>query len=165
MDITLRILHIIFGVYFAGIYIFATLILLPRLSVLGPAIERPVLRAVLSPTALGNITSGLITLGTGVIIAVRLHGGSLDTYIGTGWRLAMLVALTAFVVAKVLKFVLLFPLGQSMERLNRSIEGRDHNANEARQLDQYIARFRTVGCVNLMLILLALAAMPVARFI
>ena len=165
MDIALRILHIVSGVYVAGMYIFTTLILLPRLHALGPTIERPVLRSVLGVASPVNAVSAIILLGTGVAMALRLRGGSLDMYFGTGWGLIMVIAAICAAVAIVLGFAFLMPLGLRMDKLYRTIEGRKPTSDEAHQLEQFIARFRAVERVNFALIMVALVAMPITRFV
>ena len=164
MDITLRILHIIFGVYVGGMYIFNTLILLPRLHALGSNIERPVLRSVLSVVSPVGAISVLILLGTGIAMAFRMRG-SLEGIFATGWGWAILIGFIAVVIATVLGFALLMPMGLRMDKIYRNIGGREPNTDEALQLDEIIARLRTIERVNFVLIMIALVSMPVARFV
>ncbi len=165
MDIALRIIHIVFSVFWAGTVIFATLILIPQLRALGPAIERPTMKALLRITSPTMMVSSLIVLGTGIAIALRMHGGSLDTFLTTGWGLAMFTGFIAVVIAVIIGFGVMAPAGFRMEKLGRSIEGRDPTPDEAQQLDRLNARVRIGDRINFVLILIALVAMPVSRFV
>jgi hypothetical protein len=165
MDIALRILHIVAGVYMAGTYIFFTLIMLPQLHAMGTAIEHPVIRKILRPAAPASISSGFIILGTGIAMGLRLRGGNIDTILATGWGWAMLIALIALVAGMALGFTFLSPLGMRLERIYRGMEGREPTAKETQEVSQLIARMRSVERVNFVLILIALVAMPVSRFV
>ena len=165
MDPLLRILHIVFGVFWVGASVFVLFFLEPRLRTLGSAIESRVMRALVTYVSPAFGLSGIIILGTGVAMALRLRGGSLDTYLTTGWGFAMLVGFVATVAALVVGFGLSFPHGLRLMRLERSMEGRDPSADEARQLEEIFARIRMVERINIVLILIALVAMPIARFV
>jgi len=76
----LRIPHIVFGVLLVGSILFLTLFLEPRLRPLGPAIQNPVMGAlmpILTPVQLGSY---IITLVTGIIITLIMRGNTLSTY-------------------------------------------------------------------------------------
>ena len=164
MDSALRILHIVFGVYWAGATFFDVFILEPRLRALGPAHLSRVYRVLLpimSPTLGGSC---FIILGTGIAMALRLRGGSIDTYLTTGWGLAMLVAFVA-VVAAIIWAGIHLPVGSHLKRLENTMKGCEPNADEARQLEEVMNRARTLERVQSVLILIALVAMPVSRFV
>ena len=165
MDIALRIVHIIFGVFWAGTVIFATFILLPQLKSLGPAIERPAMKALLRVTSPTMMVSSIIVLGTGIAMALRMSGGSIDTFLTTGWGVAMFISFIAIVVALINGFVVLAPSGFRMEKLGRSIEGRQPTAEENKQMERLNRRITTADRFNFVLILIALVAMPVSRFV
>ena len=83
--VVLRLLHIVFGVFWAGSAVFFAFVLEPRLRALGPAIQRPVmgsLSRVMGP-ALGG--SGAITIAAGITLALRLRWNTLDRWFDTGW--------------------------------------------------------------------------------
>ncbi len=161
----LRISHIFFGVFWAGTYLFVTLILLPRLRALGPAFERPVARALLSVTTPVMIVSSLTVVGTGAAMVLRVWGWHMDAILATDWGKAMLAALVAAVGAIVVGFVFIAPSGIRMDKLSRSIEGRDPTPQEDRELGRLFSRVVAVDRINFVLILIALVAMPVSRFV
>ena len=78
--VVLRLLHIVFGVFWVGSAVFLAAVLEPRLRALGPAIQRPVMRD------LGNVMgpiigiSGFITISAGIALALRLRWDTLDRW-------------------------------------------------------------------------------------
>ena len=50
-----RILHIVFGMVWAGGAVYMTFVLVPKLEGLGPAIQRPVMAAI------SNVTAAVLT--------------------------------------------------------------------------------------------------------
>ncbi|MEW6142102.1 MAG: hypothetical protein AB1597_02955 [Chloroflexota bacterium] len=165
MDAALRILHIIFGVYVGGMYIFATLILLPKLHSLGSKVERSVIRSVLSVASPVNAVSLIIVIGTGVAMTFRLQGGDISKLLTTGWGVTIFIGAIAAVVATLIGFVLLMPKGLRMDKIYRSIGEGEPNAEQANELDDMIARFRKIERVNFVLMMIALISMPVSRFV
>lgn len=161
----LRISHIFFGVFWAGTYLFTTIILVPRIRKLGPSVERPVYREVLSIATPIMVVSSLTVIGTGVAMALRAWGWHLDDILATGWGKAMLVALIAAVLAVVGGFVFIAPSGLRMDKLNRSIKGREPTPEEDKELERLSARVIAMDRINFVFVLIALIAMPVARFV
>jgi hypothetical protein len=161
---TMRILHIIFGVYIGGVYIFLTLLLLPRLHGLGFKIERSVLKSlsVVSPV---NGISLLIIIGTGVVMTFQLQGGDINRLLTSGWGVTIFIGALAAVVATLIGFILLMPKGLRMDKINRSIGEGEPNAEQASELEEIFTRIRKVERVNFILIMIALISMPVARFV
>lgn len=161
----LRISHIFFGVFWAGTYLFATLILIPRLRALGPAIERPVFREVLKVATPIMVVSSFIVLGTGIAMALRVWGWHLDDMLATGWGKAMLVALIATVAAIAGGLAFLMPSGLRMDKINRAIQGREPTPEEDHELDRLSTRIVKMDRIIFLLVLTALIAMPVSRFV
>lgn len=165
MYATLRILHIIFGVYVGGMYIFVTLLLLPRLHGLGSTIERSVIRSVLSVASPVNAVSLIIVIGTGVAMTFQLQGGDISKLLTTGWGVTIFIGSLAAVVATLIGFILLMPKGLRMDKIYRSIGEGEPNAEQVSELDDIITMFRKIERVNFVLIMIALISMPVARFV
>ena len=69
--IILRILHIIFGVFWAGSSIFVATILEPRLRALGPAIHGPVIKAIMPIMSRVMLVSATITIAVGTMAVAR----------------------------------------------------------------------------------------------
>ncbi len=161
----LRISHIFFGVFWGGTYLFATLILIPRLRALGPSIERPVLKEVMKVATPIMVVSSLVVLGTGVAMAHRVWGWHLDDILATGWGKAMLVALIATVAAIAFGFSFLMPSGLRMEKINRATQGREPTPEEDHELERLSTRVIRMDRINFFLIMAALIIMPIARWV
>ena len=164
MDIALRILHIVFGVLWAGSAFYSSLILMPKLRALKPDIERPAMRAVSRLTGLIMMAGFIIVVGSGIGLALRMQG-SLDIYFSTGWGLAMLISLIAMIISSVVGFGFIVPLAFGEERLLRGIEGRDPTPDEDQKLERLSARHAALARINFVLILIAVIAMPISRFV
>ena len=161
----LRIVHVAFGIYIAGSYLFLVLILEPRLKRLGPAIQSPVMRALMPILTPVNAISFIIILGTGMAITLIMRSGALNTLFVTAWGWAMIIGLAATVAVCVVGFGFLMTTGFRMDKLGRSIEGRAPTPYEGKILHQLSARIETLSRVNLVLIVIALASMIASRYI
>jgi len=111
------------------------------------------------------VVSSLIVLGTGVAMVFRMWGWHLDDILATGWGRAMLVALIATVAAIAGGFAFLMPSGLRMDKVNRATQGREPTQEEDQELERLITRIVRVDRLNFLLVLAALIAMPVARFV
>ena len=161
----LRIVHIFFGVYIAGSYLFMVPILEPRLKRLGPAIQSPVMRALMPILTPINAISFIVIIGTGVAMTLIMRSGALNTLFVTTWGWAMIIGLVATLAAAVVGFDFLMTTGFRMDKLGRSIEGRAPTPDEGKILHQLSSRIETLSRVNLVLIMIALATMLLSRYV
>ena len=165
MDISLRILHIVFGTFWVGASILTLFFLEPRLRALGSVFENRVMRALLPVVSPAFGLSSIIVLGTGIAMTIRLRGSDLSTILATGWGWAMLVGFIATVAAIVVGFGFSAPKGMRLIKMERSMKGRDPNTAEAHEIETILASVQIVERINIVLILIALVAMPAARFV
>lgn len=161
----LRIVHIVFGIYVAGSYLFLVPILEPRLKRLGPAIQSPVMRALMPILTPINALSFIIIIGTGLAMTLIMRSGALNTLFVTTWGWAMIIGLVATLAVCVVGFGFLMTTGFRMDKLGRSIEGRAPTPDEGKQLHQLSARIEILSRVNLVLIVIALATMIASRYL
>ena len=161
----LRIVHIVFGIYIAGSYFFLVPILEPRLKRLGPAIQSPVMRALMPILTPINAISFIIIIGTGLAMTLIMRSGALNTLFVTTWGWAMIIGLVATLAVCVVGFGFLMTTGFRMDKLGRSIEGRAPTPDEGKQLHQFSARIEILSRVNLVLIVIALATMIASRYL
>ena len=105
--VILRILHIVSGVFWAGSAIFLATILEPRLRALGPAVQGPLMRALIPVMVPAMLFSATITIAAGITLALRLRWDDLDSFLNTGWGWAILIG---FVAAHLLLRKLLPPI-------------------------------------------------------
>ncbi len=163
MDIALRFLHIVIGVFWGGTVIFSSFILLPRLRGLAPNIERSVLNSLEKITPV-FIVSGVITIGTGIAMALRMQG-DIAAYFTTGWGLVMFIAFIAMVITLIDAFVFMAPAESRLAKMSRGIEEREPTAEEAQQLEQLSRRIATYDRIHAVRVLIALIVMPISRFV
>ena len=159
----LRILHILFGVYWVGSDVFLTFILLPRLKTLGPAIERPVMKSLLRVLPPVTMVSSIITVVAGVLLIGTMKGWSV--LFATGWGWAIFIGLVLTGLAVIVGFGALPPLTMRYEKLYRTIEGRDPTPDESRQLDSLTRRLTVLARINSVLLLIVVVTMVIARFV
>jgi hypothetical protein len=163
--VTLRILHIVFGVLLAGNIFFLALFLEPKLKRLGPGIQNPVMGAItpiLTPVQLGSYS---IVVITGVVIALIMQGGNLDVFVTTGWGWAIFIGTVLTAAGGVVGFGLTTPVGIRLGKLGQSIQGRPPTPEEAREMEQLGDRIGALTRINFVLVLLVVAAMSAARFV
>jgi hypothetical protein len=161
----LRIVHIIFGVFVAGYYLFMVPILAPRLKRLGPTIQGPVMQALMPVLTPVMATSAIVIVGTGVAMTLMMRQGTLGTLFTTGWGWAIIGGLVLTVAAVVVAFGFITPAGLRVQKLGSSIQGRPPTPDEARQLGQLSSRVETLSKINFVLIVIVLLAMLLARYL
>ena len=165
MDTTLwlRILHIVFGVFWVGSDVFLTFILLPRLKALGPAIERPVMKSLMRVVPPVMMVSSIITLVAGVLLIGMMKGWSV--LFATGWGWAMFIGLVLTGLTVIVGFGALPPITMRYEKLYRTIEGRGPTPDESRQLDSLTRSATVLARINSVLLLIVVVTMVIARFV
>lgn len=159
----LRLLHILFGVYWVGSDVFLTFILLPRLKALGPTIERPVMKSLMRVLPPVTMVSSIITIVAGVLLTGTMKGWSLFFVSGWGWAIFIGLVLTG--LAAIVGFGALPPITMRYEKVSRTIEGRAPTPDESRQLDSLTRRATVLARINSVLLLIVVVTMVVARFV
>ncbi len=161
--IALRILHIVFGVFWVGSLFFNVLILEPRLRTLGPATQNPVMGALMPVMIPFMITSAIVSAGSGIAMTLILRSGALNTLFTTGWGWAIFIGFIATAAAFIVGFGLMIPAGRRLGALAGSIQGRPPKPEEAQQLGRLSARIQTMSRINFAFLLIVVVAMSVAR--
>ena len=82
--VILRLLHIVFGVFWAGSAIFFAFILQPRLRALGPDIQTRVMGALIPVMGPALITSAVVTIAAGTTSSPQTQVGALG-YVPGHW--------------------------------------------------------------------------------
>ncbi len=163
--VTLRVLHIVFGVLLVGNIFFLTLILEPRLRKLGAGIQNPVMAAlgpIMTPI---QMTSYVVVFVTGVVITLDMRGvywTTLGTFLDRGWGWAMIIGILAMIAAGIVGFGLVTPAAIRLGKLGSSLKG-PPSPDQARQMGHLAERISTLSRINVLLGLIILAAMAAAR--
>ena len=164
MDAVLRVIHVVLGIFWAGTVLYASFVLLPVLKSLGPTIERPAVRGLMRVTSPIMSVISLIVLGTGITMVLRTRL-SISALFSTGWGWAIFIAFIAVVIYLIAGFGILLPSGVRMDKLGRSIEGRQPTAAEIEQMGHLARRISTVERTSSVAILIATILMPLLRFL
>jgi hypothetical protein len=160
-----RLLHIVFAVFWVGTVFFNVLILEPRLDALGPAIRRPVMREVMPRLIPAMIVSNLVVLATGVVLTFGTRTWSLTSILATNWGVTIAAGLVATVAAILVGIAGLTPTGIRLDRLGNQLEdGRPSPAQVALH-SRLSRRMNLLSRVDFALVAFALATMPLARFV
>lgn len=165
MMMVLRILHIIFGVFVAGYYMFMVPILMPRLKRLGPSIQGPVMQALMPIVMPLMIIAVVVIVGTGVALTLILQEGDLGALFTTGWGWAIFIGTVLTLVAIVLAYGIILPTNFRMQKLAKSIQGRPPKPDEIKSMGNMSAKVETISNVNFVLILAVLLLMLLARYL
>ena len=162
--IILRLLHIVFGVFWAGSAIFFALILQPRLAKLGPAIQGPVMAALVPVMSKALIGSAVITIAAGITLALRLRWGNLDDFYNTGWGIAIMIGFVAASGA-ISAGITLTILAHRMVALGKAIQGRAPTPEEGAEMQRLSVRLPRLGRSVAFMVIFAIGAMASARFV
>ncbi len=163
--ISMRILHIVFGVFWVGATFFMVLVLVPRLRALGPPIQGPVMGALTPVLTPFMVVSAIVILVTGVVLTLVTRWGALDTLFVTGWGWSMIVGFVTSVAAAIVGFGIIVPTGHRQAKLAGSIAGRPPTPEEGKQLEQMGAKIGVLMLNNFVLLLIATVTMAIARYV
>jgi len=162
--ITLRILHIVFGVFWAGSALFFAAILQPRLQTLEPAVRGQVMGAlipVLGPVLIG---SAAITIAAGSTLALRMRWGHLDYYVESTFGVAILIGFVASIGA-ISSGVITIIQAKRMLRLGHAVATGSASSGEAEQMQRIDARLPRLARGTALMVLVAIVVMASGRYI
>ena len=165
MYTTLRMIHIIAGIFVGGTYLFLVPILEPRLKRLGPAIQGPVMQALMPVLTPVMGLSFIVLFGTGTAMTLMVGERNLTQLVTTAWGWDILVGIIATLAICVVGFGILTPTGIRLAKLGRSIEGRAPKPEEGQQLGRLSARIEKLSRINFVFVVIAIATMVIARYL
>ena len=148
--VTIRVVHILVGVIWAGSAIFLAGFLDPRLRALGPDVHRRVLGALYVPLRFVLEGGGAITILVGIALVFRLQ--RIDDLFDTNWGWAITLGLVTSVIAHTTGVLAL----TSLKKLG--------GADEA-EADRLTDRATTLARVTAVMVTVAVVTMAAARFV
>jgi uncharacterized membrane protein len=166
--LALRLVHIVVGVFWVGSIIFLTWFLTPAAraaGAAGPAVMQQLMGNRRMPVYL--VTAALLTILSGLTLyrhdSVSFGSGWMHT--GSGMTFSAGAALA--IIGAVIGIVVNLPLGKRITALGASIQagGRPPTTEQAAAMNSLQARLATFSYINAVLLVLATAAMAVARYI
>ena len=165
MYTTLRLIHVIAGIFVGGTYLFLVPILEPRLRRLGPAIQGPVISALMPILTPVMGLSFIVLFGTGTAMTLLIRQGNLSQLVTTAWGWVIFLGIIATIAICIVGFGIITPTGIRMEKLGRSIEGRAPTPEEGQRLHQLSLRIEKLSRINFIFVVIALATMVIARYL
>ena len=162
--VVLRLVHIVFGAFWAGAALFMAFVVIPKVQALGPAVAVPVFAAlgkIVGPLLVG---SGVITVAAGITLSLRLRWNSLDAWFDTGWGWAIALGFVAALVALTVGTRAAL-LARSMAAMGAGMAGREPTPEEMGRMRSTSQRLMKLGRIGSILVLIALGTMASARFV
>ena len=164
--IFLRIVHILARLFWVGGSLFEIFVVVPRALTMPPARQLDVFRIMTSTRE--NVAYGLaavLTIGTGVTIALRMRWGNLDTWFTSGWGYAILTAFAATVVYVIVASAILPRPMRRMTELANAVDTREPTHAEAAEIRNRLTHLVQTARWALMPLVIALGAMAAARWL
>ena len=165
MYTTLRLIHVIAGIFVGGTYLFLVPILEPRLRRLGPAIQGSVMSALMPILTPVMGLSFIVLFGTGTAMTLLIRQGNLSQLVTTAWGWVIFLGIIATIAICIVGFGIITPTGIRMEKLGRSIEGRAPTPEEGQRLHQLSVRIEKLSRINFVFVVIALATMVISRYL
>jgi hypothetical protein len=165
MDTTIRLLHILFGVFVGGTYLFMTPILEPVLKKLGPSVQGPVMQAIMPILTPAMATSFTGLMVTGFIMTAQERG--LGSLFNSGWGADILIGIIATVVVMIVGFGILMPTGMKLEKAGHAAkeEGRPPTAEEDQIMGQLVGKIEKLTRINFTFVSIGIITMLVAPYL
>ena len=161
--ITLRILHIVFGVFWAGSALFFAGVLQPRLHTLEPAVRGQVMGALIPVMGPVLIGSAIITIAAGTTLALRSHWEDLDYFVDKRFGIAILIGFWASIGA-ISSGITTIVQAKRMLRLGHAVATGSASPEEAGQMQAIAARLPRLARATAVMVLIAVVVMASGRY-
>ncbi|CAN5825035.1 hypothetical protein BH11GEM1_BH11GEM1_17350 [soil metagenome] len=166
--LVLRVIHVVLGVCWAGALVFIAAFLLPALKASGPA-AAPVMAQLSQVRKMPDylIGMGLLTLLSGTALFWNDSAGFNESWMQTGPGRTFSVGGTLGVIVLLMGLMINVPTSRKLGALSGAVKdaGGPPSAEQAAEIARLQGRLATVMRIAAVLIVLAAAAMSVARYI
>jgi uncharacterized membrane protein len=168
LSIVLRIVHIGAGVFWVGSAAFMFFFLQPTAAALGPQ-AGPVMANLNARRRLPQVigVSAVLTILAGLLLYADTSGGFDADWIASAMGLGFTVGGAAAIIAFVLGLVAIGPMVARMGELSGAVaaQGGPPSPEQAAEMQALGRRARSLGWVNITLLLIAVVAMAAARYL
>src|SRR5215203_1645829 len=168
MLITLRLIHILAGAFWAGTAIFTVAFLIPTIRALGPA-GGPVMQHItqVRKLPLYFLGAGILTLISGIGLYSRASAGFSNAWMRSGQGTTFGIGAVLAIAAMVIGMLVTSPTAKRVAALGATIAGagRPPSPEQQAEMQRLQARMGKTSLVTTMLLVGATAAMAVARYI
>ncbi len=161
--IFLRIVHIGSGVIWVGNVVFFFFVIFPQIRRFTAARQAESLWAVKAGDRILMVAAPL-TIASGIIIALRLKWGVLDTWFVSGWGYAMLVAFVATILYVVIGSIQSLPHVTRLNQVADEMGGQPPTLEQAERIRELYTAISYHWIPSLFLVI-AVGAMAAARFL
>lgn len=163
----LRLIHIVFGVFWVGSVLFATFVLMPSVRAAGPSgmvIMKELGRRKLHVFIM---VSAILTVGAGIWLMIILSGGAPGVWMRTSAGRTFGIGGGFAILAFIFGMLVNAPTAARMSAIGAAVaqRGGPPTAEEAAELQRLQSRMGMASVVVAVLLLLSTAAMAVARYL
>lgn len=166
--LVLRVIHVVIGVCWAGAIVFIAAFLLPALRASGPA-AAPVMAQLTQVRKMPShlIGMGILTLLSGTALFWNDSAGFNESWMQTGPGRTFSVGGTLGVIVLLMGFVINVPTSRKLGVISGTVQqsGGVPSAEQALEIARLQNRLYTVMRIAAVMLVLAAAAMSVARYI
>lgn len=169
MLILFRLIHILFGVFWAGTAIFTAVFLVPTVRALGPG-GGPVMQQIGQKRKLPVyfLTAGFLTVLSGIGLYWRASGGFTNReWLGSGTGMTFGIGAVLAILAMTIGIVVATPTAKRAGALGAAIAsgGRPPTPEQAAEMQRLQARLGMASALGALLLTLTTAAMAIARYV
>jgi len=163
----LRLVHIIFGVFWVGSVLFATVMLMPSIRAVGPSGAAIMSELVRRRMPLIMMGSAILTIGSGIWLMSILSGGAPGVWMHSSAGRAFATGGGIAILALVLGMAINAPTAGRMSAIGAAVakRGGPPTADETMELRRLQSRMAVASVVVAVLLLAATGAMAVARYL
>jgi uncharacterized membrane protein len=167
-QIILRVVHILAGVFWVGSAIFVFVYLQPSVKELGPTGQQFMAHLVEKkriPVVI--LAAGAVTILAGILLYWRASNGFDLDWISSATGVAFTVGGVAAILAFVFGLILVKPAMGRMGSIGQAIamSGGPPTDAQVSEMQKLGARLALIGQINLLLLVVAVVAMAIARFL
>lgn len=168
MVFVLRLVHIISGVFWVGAVMFATLLLAPTLQALGPG-SGPVMNQLVKVRKMPMIMmlSSFLTIGAGVWLLMIDAAGQPGVWMSSGTGMTFGTGGVFAILALIVGMAVNAPASKRLAAIGTAAAARGGppTAEEQAEIQRLQGRLSLAGKIVMVLLLLATAAMAIARYV
>lgn len=163
----LRLLHIVFGVFWAGSAIYFALFIIPAVKASGP--EGAKFMQQLSKTGFPIVImiSALITIIAGILLIWKLSGGFQSAWFSTSYAMVLTTGGGLAIISFLIGFTVNRPAANRLLKIGQTIaqQGAPPTAEQMQQLTAIRKRLFTASNIIAGLLILVVIAMSIFRYI
>lgn len=163
--VVLRLIHILFGIFWVGTAFFFVLYLTPTIKAAGPAGGSVMGRLTLMRFPMVMSLSSLLTVAAGVVIYLIDSGGLQISWLSSASGITMTIGSIAGILAFVLGLVIQTPAGARMAALQKKIQvaGGPPTPSQTEELQALLDRIAQASRWGAVLMVIAVIGMAMAR--